>query len=155
VGRGHQRAAQRHRSLECKAPFGHASEPWKTWNILAGIETNGGNPSAAAQAKQEAVDCFLAYRRDSGENPTGSGRLVFTMIQQLATGGPAAASSFLRELAAVPDIPAPILAFIQALQAIVNGSRDRALAAAPDLDFTMAAEILILIETLEAGATSP
>jgi hypothetical protein len=39
--------------------------------------------------------------------------------------------------------------FIQALQAIVDGSRDRTLADAPDLDYTMAAEILFLIETLE------
>jgi hypothetical protein len=42
-------------------------------------------------------------------------------------------------------IPAPN----RALQAIVAGRRDRTLADAPDLDFTMAAEILFLIETLE------
>jgi hypothetical protein len=36
-----------------------------------------------------------------------------------------------------------------ALQAIVAGSRDRTLADAPDLTYTMAAEILFLIETLE------
>ena len=41
-------------------------------------------------------------------------------------------------------------AFIQALQAIVAGSRDRSLADAPDLGHTMAAELLLLIETLEA-----
>jgi hypothetical protein len=33
--------------------------------------------------------------------------------------------------------------------AIVAGRRDRTLADAPDLDYTMAAEILFLIETLE------
>jgi hypothetical protein len=32
----------------------------------------------------------------------------------------------------------------------VVGGRDRALAHAPDLDYTMAAEVLILIETLES-----
>lgn len=37
------------------------------------------------------------------------------------------------------------------LQAIVAGSRDRSLADAPDLHYTMAAEILWLIEALEAG----
>ena len=35
------------------------------------------------------------------------------------------------------------------LQAIVAGSRDRPLADAPNLHYTMAAEILLLIETLE------
>jgi hypothetical protein len=43
----------------------------------------------------------------------------------------------------------PAHPFIQALQAIVAGSRDRTLADAPDLNYTMAAEILFLIETLE------
>ena len=41
------------------------------------------------------------------------------------------------------------LPFINALQAIVAGSRDRTLADAPDLSYMMAAEILLLIETLE------
>ena len=39
--------------------------------------------------------------------------------------------------------------FIHALQAIVAGRRDRTLADAADLDDTMAAEILFLIETLQ------
>jgi hypothetical protein len=39
--------------------------------------------------------------------------------------------------------------FIQALQAIVDGSRDRALADTPGLHYRMAAEILFLLETLE------
>ena len=40
------------------------------------------------------------------------------------------------------------LTFIGALQAVVAGSRDPALADQPELDYTMAAEILLLIETL-------
>ena len=39
--------------------------------------------------------------------------------------------------------------FIQALQAIVAGSRDRTLADAPDLDYSMAGEILFLLELLQ------
>jgi len=137
------------RAIECKAQFGHASEPWKSWAILAAIETDSGNLPAAAQAKQKAVDCYLAYRRDGGENHSGSGRLVFDMTEQLSAGGPAAASAFLQQLSAAPDLPAPFRTFIQALQAILNGSRDPALANAPDLSYGMAAEILLLIETLE------
>ena len=70
------------------------------------------------------------------------------MIEKLRTGGLAAAASFLNQLAADPDLT-ELHPFIRALQAIVAGSRDRALAAAPDLSATMAAEILFLIETLE------
>ena len=43
--------------------------------------------------------------------------------------------------------------FIQALQAIVAGSRDRTIADAPDLNYSMATEILLLIETLEHAST--
>jgi hypothetical protein len=68
---------------------------------------------------------------------------------------PPAASSFLQQLAATPDVPAWLRPFIQALQAIVNGSRDRSLADAPDLHYGMAAEILLLIETLSAPRTPP
>jgi hypothetical protein len=47
---------------------------------------------------------------------------------------------------------APLRPFIHALQAILAGSRDRNLANAPDLDYAMAAEIILLIETLEKPA---
>jgi tetratricopeptide (TPR) repeat protein len=137
------------RAIECDKQSGHASQPWKSWAILAGIETDDGNATAAAQAKHKALECFLAYRRDGGENHDGSGRLVFAMTEQLRAGGPAAAASFLQQLAATPDVPAPFRPFIHALQAILAGSRDRNLANAPDLDYSMAAEIILLIEALE------
>ncbi len=138
------------RAIECKSKFGHAAEPWKTWNILADIETDDGNPVAAAEAKGKAIECYLAYRRDGGENHDGPGRLVFDMTEKLRAGGPAGAGAFLRELAAHPQA-GQLGPFIQALQAIVGGSRDRALADGPELDYMMAAEILFLIETMGKG----
>jgi hypothetical protein len=68
--------------------------------------------------------------------------------QALLAGDRAAAASLLQQLAADPEA-AWLRPFIQALQAIVAGSRDRSRADAPDLDYSMAAEILFLIETLE------
>ena len=57
------------------------------------------------------------------------------------------------EVAAVPPEVGQIIGRggrnIHALQAITAGSRDRSLADAPDLSPTMAAEVLLLIETLE------
>ena len=53
------------------------------------------------------------------------------------------------------DVPSHLITYIRALQAIVAGSRDRGLAGAPDLDYAMAAEILLLIETLENVTNSP
>ena len=136
------------RAIECKSQFGHASERWKTWAILADIETDAGNTTAAAEAKDKAVASYLAYRRDGGENHDGPGRLSLAVTQSLLAGDPATAMSLLEQLAADPDA-ARVLPFIHALQAIVAGSRDRTLADTPDMYYRNAAEILLLIETLE------
>ncbi|HRF61868.1 MAG TPA: tetratricopeptide repeat protein [Candidatus Competibacter sp.] len=136
------------RAIKCKAQFGHAALPWTSWGILANIETDAGNPAAAAEARTKAIACYLAYRRDGGENHDGPGRIAFAVNQTLLAGNPAEAASFLQQLAAHPEAVGPFRTYIRALQAIVAGSRDRTLADAPDLDFGMATEILFLIETL-------
>ncbi|MXS82496.1 tetratricopeptide repeat protein [Nitrosomonas oligotropha] len=137
-----------HRAIACKAPLGHAVTPWTTWSILADIETETGNSAAAAEAKQKAISSYLAYRRDGGENHHPDGRLSIAITERLLAGDTAAATTLLQQLA--DDSEADWLQpFIQALQAIADGSRDRSLADVPDLDYTMAAEILLLIEALE------
>ncbi len=136
------------RAIECKSHFGHAAEPWKTWSILADIETDAGNPQDTAEAKRKAIACYLAYRRDGGENHFRVGRICLAVTQSLLAGDPSAAASLLQQRAADPE-ESWLLPFLHALQPIVAGSRDPALAADPELSYTMAAEILFLIETLE------
>jgi len=137
-------------AIDCNAHFGHASQPWKSWAILAAIETDAGNTTAAAEAKSKAIACYLAYRRDGGENHHPDGRISLAVTQALRSGDPAQAANLLQQRAAEPEA-AGLLPFIGALQAVVAGSRDPALADQPELDYAMAAEILLLIETL-AGA---
>jgi tetratricopeptide (TPR) repeat protein len=139
------------RAIECDAPFGHAAEPWKTWAILAKIETAAGNSAAAADARHQALSAFLAYRREGGENQSGSGRLALAVLQALASGDPAEAASFLQQLTADPAW-AEHLPFLSALKAIATGSRDRSLTEDPGLSYDQAAEVLLLIEVLEAEA---
>ncbi len=136
------------RAIECTAQFGHGASPWSSWSILANIETDAGNPTAAAEARAKAIAGYLAYRRDGGENHDGPGRLSLAVTQSLLAGDPAEAEALLRQVAADPDA-AWLLPFIHALQALVTGSRDRTLAEAPVLSARMAAEILFLIERLE------
>jgi hypothetical protein len=93
------------RAIECKAPLGHAAEPWKTWDILADIETDAGNSDAAARAKERAVAAYLAYRRNGGENHSGPGRLALAVSRSLLAGDPDAAASLLQQLAADPELP--------------------------------------------------
>ncbi|MBL8168187.1 MAG: tetratricopeptide repeat protein [Acidobacteria bacterium] len=136
-------------AIKCKEGLGHAGSVWLAWGNLSDIEMDAGNTAAAAEAKRKAIACYLAYRRDGGENHDAPGRISLAVTQSLLAGDPAEAASLLQELAADPDA-AWLLTFIRALQAIVAGSRDRNLADAPELHYTMAAEILFLIETLEA-----
>lgn len=136
------------RAIDCGAQFGHDSSPWASWTVLANIETDAGNPAAAAEVRAKAIECYLAYRRDGGENHSDPGRIAFAVTQSLLAGDPATADSLLQQQ--LPRFEkAGFGGFIRALQTIVAGSRDRTLADAPDLDFSMAAEILFLIETLE------
>ncbi len=136
-------------TIRQKERFGHATEPWKSWDSLSEIESDTGNTPAAAEAKRKARDLYLAYRRDGGENHDGPGRLAFDLMQILLHGDPSAAASLLDGLAADPEM-AGMLPYIGRLKTIVAGNRDRSLAEAPELSSYMSAEILILIETLEA-----
>ncbi len=137
------------RAIECDAQFGHASEPWKTWANLANIESDDGNPTAAAEARAMAVSCYLACRRDGGENHDPDARIALAVMQALQAGDNTTAAGLLQPLAANPELPSNARTFIQALQAIVAGSRDPKLAQAPGLDYSMAAEILLLLENLK------
>lgn len=118
-----------------------------TWNSLANIETDSGNPAAAGAARAKAIASYLAYRRDGGENHNESGRLVVKVIEALRAEGPGAALSVLRQQLTAPEFTY-LAPFTRALEAVVAGSRDRAIADDPNLDYVMAAEILFLIETL-------
>jgi tetratricopeptide (TPR) repeat protein len=137
------------RAIDCKAPFGDAVSPWTTWDILADIETAAGNSAAAADARSQAFGTFLSFRCDGGENQSGQGRLALAVRQALAGGDAAEVASGLQQLAADPRFDHQ-LPFLTALQAIAAGSRDRSLAEDPGLRYDQAAEVLLLIEALEA-----
>lgn len=149
LGRLDKTRRELYRAIECKASLGHAAEPWKTWDILAGIELDAGNPPDAAQARARGVATYLAYRRDGGENHSGSGRLALALSEPLLAGDKGAATDRLSRRAADPELPEGLRPFIAACEAIVQGSRDPALAEAPGLSYSMSAELLHLIERLE------
>lgn len=136
-------------TIECDRVFGHTVEPWKTWDILASIETADGNSAAAIEAKQKATAAYLAYRRAGGENHGPFGRICVVVSEHLRAGDRAGATSFLEEPVTNSAVPAHVRAFIKSLEAIVNGCRDPALVNTPDLVYTMSAEILFLLETLQ------
>lgn len=113
------------------------------------MSDNTGNPAAAAHARAKAVEAYLAYRRAGGENHNLDGRIALAVTEPLRAGNPATVAATLQQLDADPELPDWLRPFLRALQAITAGSRDRALADDPELYFTSAAEVLLLIETLE------
>ena len=138
------------RAIACKAKFGNEAEPWKTFMILSAIEQDDCNPAAAAEARRLGIAVFLSYRREGGENLDSAGRLALEVRKSLGHDA-TAASSLLQQMAANPGW-AEHLPFLRALQAITAGSRDHTLADDPALHYSQAAEVLLLIEALEAGA---
>jgi tetratricopeptide (TPR) repeat protein len=93
LGRFEEARAEIQKAIEIAAQFGHAAEPWTSWAILAGIEVSAGNSAAADAAKRKAVEHYLAYRRDGGENHYPDGRLSLAVTGALLTGGAAASDS--------------------------------------------------------------
>lgn len=138
------------RAIECDKPFGHAAEPWKAFHVLHDLERAEGNQAAAAQAREQAIEAFLAYRRDGGENLTGgkTAQLCGAVAQAIADGQFQTLVQQLDEVANSPDLPSSLKSVIPALRAILAGSRDPSLAADPELDYTDAAELRLLLEGL-------
>jgi tetratricopeptide (TPR) repeat protein len=141
-------------ALACNAQFDHAAQPWTSWDNLAKIETATGQTAAAQQARQQAFEHYLAYRRAGGENHSDQGRLCAAISAMLHGGEHEQAQAGLQELAADPDDANnhPWQALLASLQAIVRGSRDAALAQDEALDYAAAAEITLLLENLPAHA---
>jgi len=137
------------RAIECNKSLGQSGTVWNCWAVLAEIEAKTGNSAAAADANGKAIAGYLAYRRNGGENHNAEGRISLAITQPLLTGDLVTTASLLQQFDADSNTTDSLRTFIRALQAIVAGNRDRALADEPDLDYSMAAEILFFIETLE------
>lgn len=134
--------------LALKVSYGHAAEPWETWAVLSAIESADGQTPAAAAARDQALQLFLAYRRDGGENHTYSGKLCAVVAEHLAAGQADAVTEALREVRNSADLPTDYLPLLDALDAITVGQRGPALADNPALSYDQAAEILLLLERL-------
>jgi tetratricopeptide (TPR) repeat protein len=134
------------RAIECNQPFGHAAEPWKTWGILYDLEHATGNAPAAAQARQQAIEAYLAYRRAGGESHRrGTAYLCTIIAQSIQQGQVTTAVEALPQLVAeanVSEVMAP------KLQAILAGERSSALADDPNLYYRDAVELRLLLEKL-------
>lgn len=137
------------RAIECKKTYGHAAEEWKTWDILYDLEQATGDATAAAAARQQALDSYLSYRRDGGQSMTPGARFCGMAAQAIEQGERTKLEQFLVQFTGA-DVQSWAVAMIPKLQAILRGERNPALADDPDLEYDDAAELLLLLEVLGA-----
>jgi tetratricopeptide (TPR) repeat protein len=137
-----------HRAIECKKPFGHAALPWMTWDILHDLEQATGHPQAAAEARRQTIESYLAYRRAGGASQSNCAQLYDLVMQAIQQGATTEAEQRLAELA--EDAPPWGKALLAKLHAILRGDRDPALADDPELHYSDAVELQLLLEGLSA-----
>ena len=135
-------------AIECKKDYGYAAEPWTSLNILCDLEMAEGNSEAATRARDQAIELFLAYRRDGGENYEPGSRLCHEFLQAVQAQQTGQMATLIETLKNISDIDTSFKLLIEKLQTILAGSRDPNLAADPGLFYMDAAEIHLLLEQL-------
>ena len=135
------------RSIECKKYYGHAAEPWKTWDILYDLEIADGNPDAAQTARQKAINAFLAYRHDGGENHHITGRLALDVLQTIQQNNTAEIQQVIEQLLQQDDWQEH-KTYLHHLQAIIKGDRNPALAEDSKMYYELVVELKLLLEQL-------
>jgi hypothetical protein len=134
------------KALKCKESLGLSNQPWKSWNILADIETAAGDGKAGEVAKAKARDSFLAYRRVGEEVHRGPSKLVCDVGKFLRQGKNREVHTFLQVF--VTHEEPKIRSLVRVMKAIVNGDRSKSVITQPDLHYESQVELLLLFEAL-------
>lgn len=138
---------QLQRAIECYKPYGYVAEPWTVWETLHDLEKIIHDPQATAYAHQQAIESFLAYRRDGGENHSKLGRLCSFTAHAIEEGKIDDVEEALAEGAKYQEWQ-PV---ISKLQAIVHGDKNPTLTDDPDLDYDDVVELKLLLERLQSS----
>jgi hypothetical protein len=112
------------------------------------------NIEVADQARQQAIQKYLAYRRAGGENSNPGIRLCTQIGQALRTDDTQTISLLavkLEQIISSPNVPPAGKLLAVKLKAILEGDRDPALALDPDLHYQYAVELQFLLDALESN----
>ncbi|MBL8251430.1 MAG: CHAT domain-containing protein, partial [Candidatus Competibacter sp.] len=147
--RRHDEARQElYRASECNLPESYTARHWAIRRGLHDFGQESKNTEVADQARQQAMQKYLAYRRAGGKNTNPGARLCEQVGQAIRTGHTLELVTVLDKMAASSTIPAAGQALIAKLQAILGGDRDLALADDPNLHYQYAVELQLLFEQL-------
>jgi tetratricopeptide (TPR) repeat protein len=150
LGRHDEARAEVLRAIECKEPYGHAAEPWTTWAILHLVESATGDAAVAARARRRALESYLAYRREGGYGTTPAARLCAAAAGAVAAGNTSELEQYLSQPLG-EDAQPWARAILPKVLAMLRGVPDPALADDLEVDYRDAAELLLLLEALDAG----
>ena len=144
-----------YRASECNLPESPTARNWTIRRGLRDVSQAVKNVETADQARQQAIQKYLAYRRSGGENTNPGIRLCAQISEALWNGHPETISTLaakLEQIAASPNVPPTGKLLIDKLRAILNGDRDPALASDPELHYQYAVEIQLLLEELASNS---
>ncbi|MBF0428973.1 MAG: hypothetical protein HQL94_08630, partial [Magnetococcales bacterium] len=134
------------RAIECKS--GLDSEPWKSWDILANIETAEGKQAAAKEARDQARQLYGQYRRNGGESHASSAKWCQDTAVAIEQGEVAQERAALEQTAQNAKTSPEGKNLAQVLLAILAGQRQPGLADTDGLSYDMAVEVELLLEYL-------
>jgi tetratricopeptide (TPR) repeat protein len=135
------------RAIECNKPYGHSGRLWNSWGHLHNLERAVGNAAAAAEARRNAVESYMAYRRDGGETLTQYAAIYSRVVEGIKQGNLNELEQQLAARANESTHPHERV-LIAKLQMLTKGDRSPALAEDPNLDHRDTVELLLLLESL-------
>ncbi len=129
--------------------FGHDAEPWKTWKILSDLEAASDNPDGSQVARQRAIEAYVAFRVEGGQNNEGDGQLCAMVLQGIQTQETARVGEMLAKLGANDAWQSPEnKALLSVLNDFLEGKREIPLIENTELNYRHAAELMILQDRL-------
>ena len=134
-------------AIDCNKPFGHSGRLWNSWGLLHNLERAVGNASAAAEARRNAVESYMAYRRDGGETLAPGAAICELTAEAIRQGNLTELEQQLTARAAESTQPAERV-LISKLQGLIKGNRSPLLADDSNLDHRDAVELLLLIKAV-------
>lgn len=143
-----------YRAIECKKLYGHAATLWYTWDILCNLEQATGDAQAAAEARQQALASYLAYRRAGGQSMGFGAQICAHTAQAITQNEITRLEQELAEYLGTSAGPRGKVLILK-LQAVLHGERDPKLADDPNLNYADAVELLLLLETLNSQGGAP
>ena len=148
LGRYDEARTELHHALNCNKPYGHAAQPWTTWELLEQLEHTTGHSDAAQIARHQAIATYLAYRQAGGGSQNPAIGLFDRVAQAITQQTPDEAA---RNLGALlrPDTPPRITALVRILHALLAGDPEPARTDHRDLGPRDVAELHLLLESLD------